>query len=166
MTSSTRYYYLAYATGSGGSSGYSNTANATTAVGGADTYEPDGEYTSARSITVNGAAQARSFHAAGDEDWGKFTAVAGRSYMITTANLGASNDTYLYLYGTTGVNVLDEDDDDGVGLASQILWTAPASGVYYVRVRQYWSYGGCAGYEYALAVGELRHVYLPLIARP
>jgi hypothetical protein len=88
-----------------------------------------------------------------DEDWFKFTAVAGHPYDIRTMLLNdinqgdtASNDTLLYLYGTDGVTQLGFNDDVGYATwymgyyfyrESIITWTAPASGWYYVRELQW-----------------------------
>ena len=43
----------------------------------------------------------------------------------------------MYLYDTDGSTLITYNDDGGTGLASHIAWTAPASGDYYIRVRQY-----------------------------
>lgn len=103
-----------------------------------DTYEPDNAFTQARPITVNGSSQANhTSHVAGDNDWISFSATNGLSYAIETLNLGINGDTILYLYSTNGTTLLRSDDDSGVGLASRILWTAPANGVYYIRVFHY-----------------------------
>jgi Pyruvate/2-oxoacid:ferredoxin oxidoreductase gamma subunit len=69
--------------------------------------------------------------------------------VIDTLNLGHRSDTYMYLYGTDGETLFAYSDDDGEGLASRIAWTAPRSGVYYVRVRHYSAsvYGGYTGYD-------------------
>jgi hypothetical protein len=119
-----------------------------------DAFETDNTFTTAKSIPVNGTTQAHNFHLAGDEDWVKFTTTAGKVYTIITSNLGASNDTYMYLYDTNGTTILAQDDDSGPGLGSQIVWTAPSNGTYYVRVRHLINSGGCTGYNYDVAVTE------------
>jgi hypothetical protein len=119
-----------------------------------DAFETDNTFTTAKSIAVNGTTQTHNFHLAGDEDWVKFTITTGKVYTITTSNLGASNDTYMYLYDTNGTTILAQDDDSGPGLGSQIVWTAPSNGTYYVRVRHLINVGGCTGYNYDLAVTE------------
>lgn len=135
-----------------------------------DAYEPDNAYTSANSITVNGAAQRHTFHENGDEDWAKFTVTAGSAYTITTSNLGSNNDTYLYLYNTNGTDILDQDNDSGPGLGSQIVWTAPSNGTYYVKALHRDNKGDCTEYEYDLAVvsdssSKSQEVFLPVITR-
>ncbi len=96
-----------------------------------DSYEEDDTYTQASSITVNGSAQS---HYLMDPDFVSFSASSGNQYTIETFNLSAGTDTTLTLYDTDGTTFLIFDDDGGVGLASRIVWTAPASGTYYVMV--------------------------------
>lgn len=99
-----------------------------------DSFEPDNTYALAKSIVPNRAVQTHNIHVAGDLDWTKFTATAGWRYTIATFHLGAGSDTVLDLYGTDGATLLSTNDNAS-GKASQIVWTAPSSGVYYLRVR-------------------------------
>ncbi|MBI4318450.1 MAG: pre-peptidase C-terminal domain-containing protein [Chloroflexi bacterium] len=117
-----------------------------------DSYEPDNTAGQAGTIVVNGAAQRHNFHIAGDNDWVKFTAAAGTSYVVETSNLGSASDTYMYLYGTVGTTVITYDDDSGPGLGSRIAWTATSPGTYYVRIRHYSSsrYGNDTNYDLAI----------------
>jgi len=105
--------------------------------GSADTYEPDDTPVQANPISTDGSAQTHNFHYAGDNDWVEFSATAGTSYLIETLNLGASSDTYMYLYETDATTLIDQDDDGGPGLASRIEWTAPSNSNYYVKVRHF-----------------------------
>jgi hypothetical protein len=73
---------------------------------------------------------------AGDVDWFKFQATAGKSYVFTVG-LGTLRDSILYLYDTNGQKQLVVNDDYGGKLASQISWTAKTSGTYYVAVAGY-----------------------------
>jgi hypothetical protein len=117
-----------------------------------DGFEGDDTYASARDIAV-GEIQTHNSHLANDADWVKFQAQAGNTYIIHTTNLGVGADTHLYLYDTTGTNLLASNDDiSRATLASEIQWTAPASGTYYILAKQ-WNpiTGGCATY-YDLAV--------------
>jgi len=118
-----------------------------------DTYETDDTYSQAKIIPADGTTQDHLNTPPTDEDWFKFTAVAGHPYDIRTMLLNdinqgdtASNDTLLYLYGTDGVTQLGFNDDVGYATwymgyyfyrESIITWTAPASGWYYVRELQW-----------------------------
>ena len=71
---------------------------------------------------------------ANDEDYFSFQAERGRRYTIETSVPSDSDvDTVITLYSANG-SVLEEDDDGGDGVASKIVWTAPSSATYYVRV--------------------------------
>ncbi|WP_322495786.1 M4 family metallopeptidase [Chloroflexus sp.] len=113
-----------------------------------DTYEPDNTLSTAKSITVNGAAQQRNFHIAGDQDWGYFDVNAGHRYVMRTFNLGSCSDTVLELYNSGGV-LLAQNDDGGGGLASRIDYTAPANARLYLKVRHYnpSASGACTQYD-------------------
>jgi subtilisin family serine protease len=85
---------------------------------------------------------------AGDTDWFKFQATAGKSYVFSTV-LGTLRDSVLYLYGSNGKTQLAFNDDYGASLASRIAWTAPASGTYYLVVG---GYGGKLSGSFVLNV--------------
>jgi len=118
-----------------------------------DTYEADGTFLDAQQISVNGSPQHHNNSPVTDEDWVKFSAVAGQHYTIRTLltndinqNDSAANDTLLYLYGTDGTTQLAFNDDVGnitwyLGIyyyrESIINWDAPADGVYFIRELQW-----------------------------
>jgi Ig-like domain-containing protein/papain like protease/pre-peptidase len=117
-----------------------------------DASENDNSYTSASSISV-GDDQTHNYDIPGDQDWIKFSAQTGHTYQLTTSNLGASSDTYLYLYDTDGATLIASNDDFNDTLASQIEWTATQNGVYYAQVI-HWNpnVGGCeTGYSVRLS---------------
>ncbi|MBI3979603.1 MAG: DUF11 domain-containing protein, partial [Chloroflexi bacterium] len=103
----------------------------------ADAYEPDDRYSQARPIAADGRAQHRSFHYPDDVDWVWLTTTVGKEYVAETANLGPSADTIVDLYAEDGVTLLARDDDSGPGAGSRIVWVAPQSGTYYLKVRHY-----------------------------
>ena len=83
---------------------------------------------------------------AGEKDWFSFDVSDGNLYMIETALPEPPDplpDSVLALYDTAGTTVLIEDDDDGVGLASRIEWTAPDDGDYFAQVRGFSAYYTC-----------------------
>jgi pimeloyl-ACP methyl ester carboxylesterase len=110
----------------------------------ADPFEDDNDSASATPLLLN-TAQTHNLHLVEDQDWFYFDAQAGTSYRLETSNLGLSSDTYLYVYATDGTTVLASNDDYGDTLASQVEWTAPASGRYYAVVK-HWNpnVSGCA----------------------
>lgn len=118
-----------------------------------------------------GAKQTHNFDRPGDEDWFRFTAEGGKTYTLHTSDLGASADTYLYLYAPDATTLLASNDDYEGSLASLIEWTAPTNGTYYMLVR-HWNpnAGGCGtGYEIEVYEGSalpVPELYLPVIAKP
>jgi len=87
-----------------------------------------------------------------DQDWVRFDAVGGATYVIRTANLGPNSDTRLNLYDRDRTTLLASNDDYGPGRASALSVTLPASGAYYIQVVQYnTSYVG-SGTDYQLTI--------------
>jgi|GEM_PF-6495446 hypothetical protein len=74
-------------------------------------------------------------------DWFKIALIKGVSYEIQTLR---NSDTYGELYQADGVTLVAHDDDSGTGFNFRIRYTAPAGGVYLLRVRE--SSGGDADY--------------------
>ena len=120
----------------------------------ADIYEDDDSSASARTISVDAAAQTHNTCPAGDEDWVKFAANAGTTYVLHTSNLGIAADTYLYLYGADGTTELARNDDYGYLLSSRIIWKATQSGVYYAKVRHHNPQASGVDTRYDLAVSK------------
>ena len=120
----------------------------------ADRYEPDDTYLRANWIVIDSAHQTHTFDPAGDQDWVKFSAIAGTEYIIETSNLSINSDTVMYLYDTDGVAQIVYNDDGGVGVASMIIWVAPTDGTYYVMVRHYNSatHGSTTRYDISIQI--------------
>lgn len=136
---------------------------------GPDLYESDDISATARAYT---GIQSHTFHTVTDTDWVTFTVPQadvdnGTPYRIETFNLGWGMDTYLHLYDTDGVTELEQDDDSGVGLASLIIWTPSAPGIYYVKIRPYSdiSTAYCDAVYDLMILPERARVYLPLVLR-
>jgi len=120
----------------------------------ADIYEDDDTSAAARTIVVDAAAQTHNTCPAGDEDWVKFTADAGTTYVLHTANLGIAADTYLYLYDTDGATELARNDDYGYLLSSRIVWQAPQNATYYAKARHHNPQASGADTRYDLAINK------------
>ncbi|MFN2243640.1 MAG: PPC domain-containing protein [Anaerolineae bacterium] len=100
-----------------------------------------------------------NFDGENDNDCFAFTAVAGQTYVLETGDLGPQADTLLALYAASDCGTtLAENDDINYphDVASRIVWTAPADGVYCALVRSYdWRvYGLDTGYTLRVTRGS------------
>ncbi|MDD4102815.1 MAG: hypothetical protein PHU80_09345, partial [Kiritimatiellae bacterium] len=115
-----------------------------------DHYEAMGDNTSATTVTIEpdhvyNFRQTHNFSFAGDADWIRLNAVAGRKYTFLTQNLGAACDTVLNLYAGNGTTLLAQDDDGGDEAgSSKIIWNCYASATVYIRVTEKSSRSGHA----------------------
>ena len=97
-----------------------------------DPYETDNSGAQAKPIPVDGSPQSHNFHHKHDVDWIRFNATAGNEYVIETFGLFGGVDTMIALYGPDMTLLATNDDADGK--ASKIVFTAPATGVYFVKI--------------------------------
>lgn len=86
---------------------------------------------------LNAVGVAGSIEVAGDVDFFRFDAVAGTSYTLETFGLSATMDTYLHLVDASGAELKKDDDSGAQRYSSKIVWTAPAAGTYFVKVKHY-----------------------------
>src|SRR5437867_3678589 len=105
------------------------------AVCNSDAGEPDDICVASLGVLHGGQTVGRSF-CDDASDWTRLNACAGRTYTIRTLNLGAQADTVVELYGPDCATLLASDDNGGGGRASMLTWTAPADGVFHLKVRQ------------------------------
>ncbi|MFN8474916.1 MAG: pre-peptidase C-terminal domain-containing protein [Anaerolineae bacterium] len=129
----------------------------------ADSFESDDSPVAASLAMPTGADQAHTSCPAGDQDWVRFPTTQGQRYVIETFELGADADTVLCLFGPDNTTQIACDDDGGGGLASRLRWTAPTTGVYYLRVKH--NDPGVSGpttsYHLAISEGEPLDAFEP-----
>lgn len=116
-----------------------------------DEYEPDDSATQATRIEL-GETQRHNRHVSSDEDWISFLAEAGLTYVVETSRLGEQADTLVYLYDAQGNELALDDDGAEEERASRLRWTAPDSGLFFVKVGNWlptWS-GPGTGYDLTL----------------
>ena len=100
-----------------------------------DAYEPDDILAQAASVDVGGSLQIHTLSHMGDVDVVSFEAVEGFDYLIETLNLDPDVNTVIYLLNEDG-DELAAGDDSAEDSSSRISWTAPQSGIYYVKIKQ------------------------------
>ncbi len=98
-----------------------------------DAFEPDDGYQAARLVWPNDWPLTRGLDIPNDSDWITVQAAPGVAYTIRTQNLAGGADTVVNLYDMDAVTLLASDDNTGGGLASEIHWTAPYSGTYFIE---------------------------------
>ena len=116
-----------------------------------DAYEPDDSPAQARAIELD-RLKHHTMHVSTDLDWAFFNATAGVTYTIETLNLGPRCDTYLSLFKAGETVAVRENNNWETGPASRIDYMAPATGTYYVCVRQTGTAAFGPGTEYDLRV--------------
>ena len=102
-----------------------------------DVYELDNAPGSAKWL-LNRRTQTRSIHAAGNQDWAKFTVTDYRFVALQTAGPDREwpqDDTYMYLYGPNNAATLIESNDDGGTVFYSRIARRLMPGRYYVMVR-------------------------------
>ena len=113
--------------------GYSATVRNVT-VRPATPADDHGDSRSSATRVSAGASENGVIGTASDSDYFSFRASRSLEYTIQTGiRSGSDVDTFITLYDANG-SFVDEDDDGGNGFASKIVWTAPSSATYYVKV--------------------------------
>lgn len=111
----------------------------------ADSYESDNSYQNSSWINVAGETQTHNF-TINDQDWVKFNATAGYTYIINTTNYTdiSITDTQIELYDTDGTTKIAENDDIKLGVTrtSYIAWRATVNGTYFVKIFEWSNSGG------------------------
>ena len=116
----------------------------------------DGRSSATRLTRVSdGSSVSGNIETAGDEDYFAFQAERGAEYTIET-RVRSGLDTVIELYNSGGSR-LSSDDDSGDGAASKLVWMAPSSGTYYVKVKGY-SRSEMGAYELSLSVVTVQPV--------
>ncbi len=98
-----------------------------------DDLESDDGYPAARWVWPNDWPLARGLDIPQDSDWSRFDAVQGVTYTISTQNLAAGADTVLHLYDVDALTLLASNDDADGGPASELGWTAPYTGTFFIE---------------------------------
>ncbi len=126
----------------------------------ADDYEPDDTCITARSIAINGAAQAHTFHQQADADWAWFDATAGTTYVVETRNTGTTN-TVIEPHRTCDAPPTASGRAFGPGYT--ISFTAPATGRTYLKVFNHDPAAFGANTSYVLSVRAVQPAAVAVI---
>src|SRR5205085_11521278 len=106
--------------------------------------------------TQHPSTQNHSICPAGDADWARFYARAGKVYSISTSNLGIGVDTYMYVFTSDVKTILAQNDDGGDPanpVASRIDFYPQKDDWYLIQVKNAGDIGGSdQTYDLSLAV--------------
>ncbi|MFC1723436.1 S8 family serine peptidase, partial [Nanoarchaeota archaeon] len=120
-----------------------------------DQYEQDNTEPQANWITPDGTLQTHTFYPANDNDWIKFNATAGDTYIMQTFNITSTDitDTIIDLYTNESVFLGESDDIKlGVTRTSRLGWRCLETATYYVKVSEW---GGEENGTYQFSITKL-----------
>ncbi len=102
----------------------------------ADLLEPNNNFNEASDIAPGASATCNlTFYPPGDEDYFRWWAKAGITYIISTSQLDSGLDTTLDVYDVNRSLIASNDDVSAGIFESQVTVTASTTGYYYARVR-------------------------------
>lgn len=92
-------------------------------------------------VTVNSDSLSGTIETGADGDLFKVSLVAGTTYQFDLKSTSGSLDPYLELYSPSVQWLTYNDDASGATSDSRIVYTATATGTYYLAAWDYWSQG-------------------------
>jgi len=141
--------------GIGNVPGTSTTPTATPkpAETGGDSFEDDDLCLRAVSRPTDGTKATHTFHDNGDADWLRFTAQAGKTYIIKLNNLSDKADAIINLYDACD-DTLSGQGQNSFGPEVVLEWDATKNGDYFIELRQFdpTNFGDDVTYEVAVTV--------------
>jgi hypothetical protein len=118
-----------------------------------DQCEPNNSSDTATAAVVGIAYPALTLAPAGDVDWFRVVVKADTTYQASITIQDAGVDTYMELFTDPNAGPVATNDDKAVGdPASQIEWTAPLDGTYWLRITRKENGIDPAGKKYTLTV--------------
>ncbi len=120
---------------------------------GGDPYEDDDICGRAQTLPSDGTKQTHTFHDNGDADWVRFTAQAGKSYIIKVTNLSEASDATISLYDACD-DTLSGQGQNSFGVEVTLEWDATKNGDYFVKLQQFdpTDFGDSVNYELSVTV--------------
>ena len=104
--------------------------------GDGDAYEDDDSCGQALAITTDGAVQERAFHDEGDKDWIRFTAQAGKTYVIEVTNVGPRSDAVVMLHDACNQSP-SATQNNAFSSVVRLEWDATKNGDYFIQLQQF-----------------------------
>lgn len=122
-----------------------------------DEYEPD-DTAPLATLLKPGAPQPHNLHVPGDQDWLRFEALTGNTFIVETFDLGTGVDTALQVFDEQGNELAWNDNagSDEEPLASRVQWRAQVDGSLYVMIHDTGDDAGGPGTAYWVRLLETR----------
>jgi hypothetical protein len=133
-----------------------------------DSDRNDNSAGTAVSVDVNSVPQNHNFcnplagSRQNDEDWVKFSAQAGRMYVLQAfpgADMAAVS---LSLFAADGTTLISGAEPSGFGSLTRLIWTPDQDGVFYLRARHVDGRVIGNAVAYQLSVREVTSIYFPV----
>lgn len=112
----------------------------------ADTYEPNDSHQQAYGPLVSGTTYRSYIWAPDDDDW-YYIEVSALDTITIDLNVPPVADYDLYLYDSTGTNIVAKSDSFGNGVDEHIEYQPDQTGRYYIRVYPYQGYSDSDPYS-------------------
>ncbi len=131
-----------------------------------DAQENDDTFATAKAIAPGDSKNYNFCWATVEEDWLSFNATAGQHYLFVFAPLGEHSPIGLQitLYNSSQVQLATESAA-GFGEPLSFSWTAPASGVYKIKMLPITTGVGGALAQYSVSFSSAQILFLPLVTR-
>ncbi len=129
------------------------TATPKPAETGGDSFEDDDVCVRAASRPTDGSKATHTFHDNGDADWLRFTAQAGKTYVIKLTNLSDKADAIINLYDACN-DTLSGQGQNSFGPEVVLEWDATKNGDYFLELRQFdpTKFGNDVNYEVSVTI--------------
>ena len=118
-----------------------------------DNYEDDDACSRATLLPTTGAEQLHDFHDVGDQDWVRFTAQAGKTYIVEVENTGSQADAVITLYDVCDLPAT-ANGDNAFGNSVRLEWDAVKNGDYFIKLQQLDPSFAGSETNYVIAVAE------------
>lgn len=120
---------------------------------GGDAFEDDDVCVRAQTRPTDGTKQTHTFHDSGDADWVRFTAQAGKTYLIKVTNLSDRSDAVINLFDACN-DTLSGQGQNSFGSEVILEWDATKNGDYFVQFQQFdpANFGNEVNYELSITV--------------
>lgn len=135
-----------------------------------DSYENDNSASKAKTINVGAVAQIHNFcnpessNRLNDQDWLKFYATRGRTYLIRSVPVNGNAPTTLELIAPDGITILAIGKAQGFDEVTTLTWLADRTDSVYLRIQHLDSKAAGGDVSYWIQVLE-PYLFMPIVSK-